>query len=97
MRAKRALTPAAATPQGKARSRSLGDEWGAAVDSFCCMYLLDRLFYFCLGDASDVLFLSLALYFFCTWWWATRSRVGGMRMCGFQMLLLANMAALAKC
>ena len=54
---KRALTPAAATPQGKARTRSLGDEWGAAVNLLrcCCVSACSSRFCFLSGD----------VYYFC--------------------------------
>ena len=68
---KRALTPAAAAPQGKARTRSPGDERGAAVDLQCCCYIsaCSSLFCFFLGDA-DVFFISASCVFFsfCTLW-----------------------------
>ena len=54
LRAKRALTPAAATPQGKAPTRNLGHEWGAAVDLLCCcVSACSSRFFFLGGDAVD--------------------------------------------
>ena len=65
LRAKRALTPAAVTPQGKARARSLGDEWGAAVDILCCCHVSACSSLFCFFWAMHMIFFIFASCVFC--------------------------------
>ena len=64
LRAKRALTSTAATPQGEARTRILGDEWGAAVDILCCnVYASSSLFCFFWAMQMTFSFVSCVLVF----------------------------------
>ena len=63
--AKRAYTPVTATPQGKARARSLGDKWGAAVNLLCCyVSSCSFLFFFFRGDAADFFLSAFCCLFF---------------------------------
>ena len=91
MRAKRALAPSATTPQGKTRTRSLGDDWGAAVDilCWCNVFACSSLSCFRLSDADG--FSSCLLHFLIVVGYAkTCWRDGDARNL---MLLLVNMAA----
>ena len=64
LRVDRALMPAAATPQGKARTRSLADEWGAAVDLLFCCCVSACSSRFCFFWAMQIIFFFLLLTFF---------------------------------
>ena len=57
-----------------------------------CICLFASFLHF-LGDGDDF-FMSACFVLFCMLWSATRSRVGGMGMHGFQMLLRINIIAL---